>query len=118
MACSSSSQTEIKAVLVQCIMLVANLKAQITNLVRFFKAIATTVQLVLDKQVKPFVATIKAIASNGADPNAAFKVGPYTLTDLQRSVSLLTTKAVHKYDPYGVEGETEPFTDRDFRYAV
>ena len=68
-------------------MLIVNLKAQITNLVRFFKAIATTVDFVLKKQVNPFIDTMKMIVSNGADPNAAFKVGPYTLTDLQRSVS-------------------------------
>lgn len=80
-------QSEIKAVLVQCIMLIVNLKAQVTNLVRFFKAIATTVDFILKKQVNPFIDIMKMIVSNGADPNAAFKVEPCTLTDLQRSVS-------------------------------
>ena len=68
-------------------MLIVNLKTQITNLVRFFKAIATTVEFVLNKQVKPFITTIKAITSDGVDPNEDCKVGQYTMTDLQRSVS-------------------------------
>ena len=58
-----------------------NLKAQITNIVRVFKAIATTIEFVLDKQVKPFIDTMRASTSDDA------KVGQYTMTDLQRSVS-------------------------------
>ena len=81
------AQSDIKAVLVQCIVLAVNLKAQIINLVRFFNAIATIVEFVLNKQVKPFVTTMNAITGNGADPNSDFKIGQYTLTDLQRSVS-------------------------------
>ena len=71
----------------QCIVIVVNLKAQITNMVRFFKAIATTVEFVVNKQVKPFITTMWASTSDDADSDTALKVGQYTMTDLQRSVS-------------------------------
>ena len=70
----------------QCIALVVNLKAQITNIVGFFEAIASTVELVLYKQVKPFIDTMRASTSDDA------KVGEYTITDLQRSVSSACVK--------------------------
>ena len=68
----------------QCIALVVNLKAQITNMVRFFKATATIVEFVLNKQVKPFINAMRA--------GTAFEVGQYTMTDLQRSVSSTSFK--------------------------
>ena len=70
----------------QCIALVVNLKAQITNIVHFFKAISTTIEFVLNKQVKPFIDTMRASTSDDA------KVGQYTMTDLQRSVSSACVK--------------------------
>ena len=73
----------------QCISLVVKLKNEITNLVRFFKSIAVIVKFVQDKHVEPYITTIKAIASGSSD-DVDFKLGNFTLTDLQRSVSTLS----------------------------
>ena len=68
-------------------MLIVDLKAQIITLIQSFSAIMSTIEFVLKNQVSPFVATTKAMGGSGEDPNAALKIGLYTLTDLQRSVS-------------------------------
>ena len=83
----SLAQSEIKAVLVQSIALVVNLKAQITNIVRFFKAVEIIVEFVLNKQVKPFINAMRA--------DTAFEVGQYAMIDLQRSVSSACFKVCH-----------------------
>jgi hypothetical protein len=85
---SNLTLSEIKDILFECIKLVITLKTQITNLVRFFKAIATVVELAVKYHVKPFIDTLKSItAADGTDPEKEYKIGNFTLTDYQRSVS-------------------------------
>ena len=75
--------------LIECIKLVIALKEQITNLVRFFKAVATVIDIAVTSHVEPFLETIKAlVAADGTDPNDHLKIGDFTFTDLQRSVRL------------------------------
>lgn len=77
--------------LVQCIKLIINLKSQITNLVRFFSAIATTIDVVVSKTVNKFLKTVSIAVSS--DPVALekgnLKVGNYTLFDAERTLSPL-----------------------------
>lgn len=54
---------------------------------RFFKAIVAIIQFVAEKHANPYIETIKVITSGGDDPGESYKLGPYTLTDLQQSVS-------------------------------
>lgn len=76
---------QIKSILVESIKLIINMKQQITNLVRFYKAASATVGMIAESLVTPFMDTLKALAMNGEDPNRSMKVGNLTLTDLQRS---------------------------------
>lgn len=80
-------QDSIKPILIQCITLIVKLKTEITNLVRFFKTMSMVVQFVVDRHINPYVDTIKAVTGRGEDPGEVYKVGSYTLTDLQQSVS-------------------------------
>lgn len=81
------TQEEIKGILVECIKLIINLKQQITNLVRFFNALTTIIEICITTHVDPFLQTIQAsTAADGTDPTKNFQVGGYTLEDLQRSV--------------------------------
>ncbi|KAL6884775.1 hypothetical protein GGI43DRAFT_419277 [Trichoderma evansii] len=79
---------EIKSVLVQCIKIIINLKAQITNLVRFFSAIATTVDVVVNKVVTKFLTTVKQAVSSdqAALEKGILKIGNYSLLDAERSM--------------------------------
>ena len=55
---------------------------------RFFKAIASIVEICVKLQVEPFLETVKAIvAADGTDPNRDLKIGDYTITDFERTVS-------------------------------
>ncbi|RMJ18622.1 hypothetical protein CDV36_001733 [Fusarium kuroshium] len=90
---SSLKMDAIKSILLQCITLALKLKNEITNLVRFFKAIAVIVQFVAEKHINPYIETIKAMTSGGGE---SYKIGTYTLMDLQRSVcfnSIITIRA-------------------------
>lgn len=82
-----SFQDSIKSILLQCITLAVKLKNEITNLVRFFKAMVVIVQFVAEKHVNPYIGVI---ARGGNDPGDSYKIGSYTLTDLQRSVSRIS----------------------------
>ncbi|KAF5598361.1 aminotransferase class-III [Fusarium pseudocircinatum] len=80
---------EIKIVLVQCIKLIINLQSQITNLVRFFGVIATTIDVVVSKTVTKFLKTVSIAVSS--DPFALemgnLKVGNYSLLVAERTIS-------------------------------
>ena len=65
-----------------------SLKQQITNLVCFFNALTVIIQVATRAHVQPFLDTVKALTSDGSTESDNFKVGPYTLTDLQRTVGL------------------------------
>ena len=73
------------------------MKQQITHLVRAFKAIALTVDLVVQSFVNPFIETMKTLSSSGEDPNRATRVGSLTLTDLQRSQVYAATLIIRSY---------------------
>ncbi|KAF5671095.1 hypothetical protein FCIRC_8785 [Fusarium circinatum] len=79
---------EIKIVLRQCIKLIINVKSQITNLVRFFGAITTTIDVVVSKTVTKFLKTVSIAVSS--DPVALekgkIKVGNYSLLDAERTM--------------------------------
>ena len=53
---------------------------------RFFKAIVAIIQFVAEKHANPYIETVKVITSGSGDPGESYKLGPYTLTDLQQSV--------------------------------
>ncbi|RBQ78079.1 hypothetical protein FVER14953_03472 [Fusarium verticillioides] len=78
---------EIKTVLVQCIKLIINLKSQITNLVRFFSAIATTIDVFVNKTVAKFLKTVSIAVSSDSVALEKGTVGNYSLLDTERSVS-------------------------------
>ena len=55
---------------------------------RFFKAMTSVVDMVVKFHVEPFIETIKAlVAADGTDPYKDLRIGDYTLTDFQRSVT-------------------------------
>ncbi|RSL93882.1 hypothetical protein CEP52_012978 [Fusarium oligoseptatum] len=91
---SSLKMDAIKSILLQCITLALKLKNEITNLVRFFKAIAVIVQFVTEKHINPYVETIKAMTSGGGEP---YKMGSYTLMDLQRSLCFNSIITIRSY---------------------
>ncbi|RSM20290.1 hypothetical protein CDV31_000784 [Fusarium ambrosium] len=91
---SSLKMDAIKSILLQCITLALKLKNEITNLVRFFKAIAVIVQFVMEKHINPYVETIKAMTSGGGEP---YKMGSYTLMDLQRSLCFNSIITIRSY---------------------
>ncbi|KAK3371115.1 hypothetical protein B0T24DRAFT_667835 [Lasiosphaeria ovina] len=91
-------RAEINRILIKCIKLIINLKQQITNLVRFFKALASMVELCVKFHVKPFLETIKAIvAADCTDPYKDLRIGEYTLTDFQRSQVFVATVTLRSY---------------------
>ncbi|KAI1869369.1 hypothetical protein JX265_006459 [Neoarthrinium moseri] len=100
---SNVELAEIKRILIECIKLILNLKDQITNLVRFFRGIASIVEVCVKYHVEPFIATVKAITSDGDDPNEAYKVGDYTFTDFQRSQVYSAAVTLRSY--FGVFGD-------------
>ncbi|KAI1855398.1 hypothetical protein JX266_000263 [Neoarthrinium moseri] len=100
---SNVELAEIKRILIECIKLILNLKDQITNLVRFFRGIASIVEVCVKYHVGPFIATVKAITSDGDDPNEAYKVGDYTFTDFQRSQVYSAAVTLRSY--FGVFGD-------------
>ena len=52
---------------------------------------STIVEMSIRFHVDPFLETVKAlVAADGTDPNKDLKIGNFTLTDLQRSVSFLS----------------------------
>ncbi|KAF9552933.1 hypothetical protein CPC08DRAFT_673678, partial [Agrocybe pediades] len=97
------SLTEIKAILIECIKLIIHLKQQITNLVRFFKAMSSIVDVCVKFHVEPFLDTIKQlVAADGTDPNQDLKIGNYTLTDYQRSTVFSAAVTLRSYfDVFG-----------------
>ncbi|KAK0660478.1 hypothetical protein QBC41DRAFT_383707 [Cercophora samala] len=98
------SLAEVKRILIECIKLVINLKQQITNLVRFFKALTSLIDMCVQLQVDPFLDTIKAIvAADGTDPNKDLRIGDYTMTDFQRSQVYGAAITLRSY--FGVFGE-------------
>ncbi|TVY67615.1 hypothetical protein Focb16_v002486 [Fusarium oxysporum f. sp. cubense] len=97
------SLAEIKRILIECIKLIIDLKDQITSLVRFFKAIGAIVDTCVKFHVEPFLDTIKAITAENDDPNKDYRVGDYTLTDLQRSQVYSAAVTLRSY--FGVFGD-------------
>ncbi|RSL45987.1 hypothetical protein CEP53_010517 [Fusarium sp. AF-6] len=91
---SSLKIDAIKSILLQCITLALKLKNEITNLVRFFKAIAVIVQFVAEKHINPYVETIKVMTSGSGE---SYKIGPYTLMDLQRSLCFNSIITIRSY---------------------
>jgi hypothetical protein len=57
------------------------------NLCRFFKAISATIEAVVSYTVAPFLEQVANLVSSDGSGVSNLKVGNYTLTDLQRSVS-------------------------------
>ena len=73
---------EIKAILIQCIELMVQLKQQIMNLCQFFAAVSGAIEAVTKYTVTPFIDQITdAVAGEEGK-----KMGNYTLTDLTRTV--------------------------------
>ncbi|KAL5589346.1 hypothetical protein FOVSG1_011213 [Fusarium oxysporum f. sp. vasinfectum] len=103
LAASNISLAEIKRILIECIKLIIDLKDQITSLVRFFKAIGAIVETCVKFHVEPFLDTIKAITAENDDPNKDYRVGDYTLTDLQRSQVYSAAVTLRSY--FGVFGD-------------
>ncbi|KAG8354398.1 hypothetical protein FVEN_g7842 [Fusarium venenatum] len=89
-------QGSIKGIFVQCISLVVKLRNEITNLIRFVKAISAIVQFITSKHVNPSIETMKVIA-NGDNKSSMYKVGSYTITDLQRSSCFNSTIIIRSY---------------------
>ncbi|KAF3915695.1 hypothetical protein AA313_de0208692 [Arthrobotrys entomopaga] len=87
---------EIKKVLVQCIKLIATLKTQIVKLVRFFKAMSKSIEVVVKGCVNPFLDEVTAIVTNGAS-TTVYKVGSYSYTDIQRSQIFNSTLTIRAY---------------------
>jgi hypothetical protein len=74
------------------------LKQQILNLVRFFRAMCTIIDTVVQFHVDPFIITLKeVVAADGTDPHEDLRVGDYTLTDLQRSVCVYPNATLSLY---------------------
>ncbi|KAL2061472.1 hypothetical protein VTL71DRAFT_6849 [Oculimacula yallundae] len=101
---STLTLTDIKAILIQCIKLVINMKQQITNLVRFFKTINAVIGMSFKYHVDPFLETVKAIvAADGTDPNKDLKIGNYTFSDFQASQVYSAVITIRSY--FGVFGD-------------
>jgi hypothetical protein len=73
-------QTEIKSVLRQCISLIMVVKDNIMQLCRFFNAISSTIDVVVEHTVNDFIDTISSGASD-------VQMSNFTLSTLQKSVS-------------------------------
>ncbi|KAK3505269.1 hypothetical protein B0T13DRAFT_485904 [Neurospora crassa] len=98
------SLAEIKRVLIECIKLIINLKEQVTNLVRFFKAMESLVEMCIRFHVDPFLETVNLIvAADGTDPYKDLKIGNYTYTDFQRSQLYSAAVTMRAY--FGVFGD-------------
>lgn len=67
--------------------MILQLKAQINNLVKFFNAFTSIVTTVVQLLVEPCLDIAKRVSSGQDDPNAAWSVGGYTLTDKMNAVS-------------------------------
>lgn len=50
-------------------------------MVKYFTAFNAILSCVINLQVEPYLEGIKCIVSGQDDPNAAFTIGKYTLTD-------------------------------------
>ncbi|KAH2332752.1 hypothetical protein KXW87_000403 [Aspergillus fumigatus] len=74
-----ASLTEIKSVLRQCISLVMGVKDNIMQLCRFFRAISSTIDVVVEHTVNDFIETISSGASDVQTSN-------FTLSVLQKSM--------------------------------
>ncbi|EGX53053.1 hypothetical protein AOL_s00007g2 [Orbilia oligospora ATCC 24927] len=96
LADSSMKLAKIKKVLVQCIKLIATLKTQIVKLVRFFKAMSKSIEVVVKGCVGPFLDEITAIVTNGAS-TTVYKVGSYSYTDIQRSQIFNSSLTIRAY---------------------
>ncbi|WAO91180.1 Hypothetical protein NCS54_00863700 [Fusarium falciforme] len=113
---SSLKMDAIKSILVHCITLVLKLKNEITNLVRFFKAIVAIIQFVAEKHANPYIETLKVITSGGDDPGESYKLGPYTLTDLQQSTCFNSIITIRSY--YSVFGDIGSMWNQVSRSSV
>ncbi|KAJ4185163.1 hypothetical protein NW755_008606 [Fusarium falciforme] len=113
---SSLKMDAIKSILVHCITLVLKLKNEITNLVRFFKAIVAIIQFVAEKHASPYIETLKVITSGGDDPGESYKLGPYTLTDLQQSACFNSIITIRSY--YSVFGDIASMWNQVSRSSV
>ncbi|EEU39662.1 uncharacterized protein NECHADRAFT_43968 [Fusarium vanettenii 77-13-4] len=100
---SNLKMDAIKSILIHCITLAVKLKNEVTNLVRFFKAITTIIQFVAEKHFNPYIETIKVITNDGGDPGESYKLGPYTLTDLQQNSCFNSLITIRSY--YSVFGD-------------
>ena len=74
---------ETKMILESCIKLIVNVKTQIMNLVCFFKSISASIEGVVKFNVDPFIEQIRAIGTGGGHTKT---IGPFTLTDFQKSL--------------------------------
>ncbi|KAL2682382.1 hypothetical protein Neosp_006832 [[Neocosmospora] mangrovei] len=113
---SNLKMDAIKSILVHCITLIVKFKNEITNLVRFFKAITTIIQFVAEKYFNPYIETIKVITSGGGDPGESYKLGPYTLTDLQQSACFNSLITIRSY--YSVFGDIASMWSQISRSSV
>ncbi|KAJ4232276.1 hypothetical protein NW759_002664 [Fusarium solani] len=113
---SNLKMDAIKSILAHCITLVVKLKNEVTNLVRFFKAITTIIQFVAEKHANPYIETIKVITSGGDDPGESYKLGAYTLTDLQQSSCFNSIITIRSY--YSVFGDIASMWNQVSRSSV
>jgi multidrug efflux pump subunit AcrA (membrane-fusion protein) len=93
---SKLSLTEIKAVLEHCILLIVNVKKNITNLCTFFQAMSVTVEAVVKHTISGFLKLIAGSVGGGNDMQV-FRVGQYTLDDLQRSILFQAAVTIRGY---------------------
>lgn len=91
---------ETKVVLDSCIKLIVDVKAQITNLVCFFKSVLASIEDAIRFNVSSFIEQITAVAS---ECGHAETVGSFALTDFQRS--LIHSSAVTIRSHFSVFGD-------------
>ena len=91
---------EVMSVLEACIKLVINVKKNIMDLCLFFQSMSATIEAIVEFSVKSFLDQIQAETAGGTGPG---KIGPYSFTDLQRS--LLFQAAVMLRGQFSVFGD-------------
>ncbi|KAF2155994.1 hypothetical protein K461DRAFT_318634 [Myriangium duriaei CBS 260.36] len=87
------SLEEIKAILVKCIEILIQLKARINRIKAFFDSIVDLVSHVVDDQVKPFIADIKAITDYDKSPS----ILSFNITDFQSQKIFTSTLGIRAY---------------------
>ena len=85
---------DIKTILGSCIKLIINMKTQIMNLVCFFKSILASIEDVIKFNITPFTEQIRAFGTGGGHTKT---IGPFTLSDLQRSLVYSSAVTIRSY---------------------